>query len=100
MLVLQFLSLKFKRTLKLKRLNTLKSNKEQRAIASVNRELECLRSIMNFAKREGFILFSPFERGSSLMSKSDENRRDRTLSYDEEKRLLTACDATTVEYER
>ncbi|MGI8787098.1 MAG: tyrosine-type recombinase/integrase [Pyrinomonadaceae bacterium] len=85
---------------KLKRLNTLKSNKKQRAIASVNRELECLRSIMNFAKREGFILFSPFERGSSLISKSDENRRDRTLSYDEEKRLLTACDVTTVDYER
>jgi hypothetical protein len=57
---------------KLKRLNTLKSNKEQRAIASVNRELECLRGIMNFAKREGWILFSPFERGSSLISKADE----------------------------
>lgn len=85
---------------KLRRLNTLKSNKEQRAIASVNRELECLRSVMNFAKREGFILFSPFERGSSLISKSDENRRDRTLSYDEEKRLLAACDVTTVDYER
>ncbi len=85
---------------KLKRLNTLKSNKEQRAIASVNRELECLRSVMNFAKREGFIPFSPFERGSPLISKSDENRREKTLSYDEEKRLLAACDVTTVDYER
>lgn len=85
---------------KLKRLNTLKSNKEQRAIASVNRELECLRSVMNFAKREGFILFSPFERGSSLISKADENRRERVLSHNEEQRLLAACDVTTVEYER
>ncbi len=85
---------------KLKRLNTLKSNKEQRAIASVNRELECLRSIMNFAKREGYLMYSPFERGSPLISKSDENRRDRTLSYDEEKRLLAACDVITVEYKR
>ncbi|HEX8289180.1 MAG TPA: site-specific integrase [Pyrinomonadaceae bacterium] len=85
---------------KLKRLNTLKSNKEQRAIASVNRELECLRSVMNFAKREGYILFSPFERGSTLISKSDENRRQRILSYDEEKRLLAACDVTTAKYER
>jgi len=55
---------------------------------------------MNFAKREGWILYSPFERGSPLISKSDENRRDRILSYDEEERLLTACDVSTVEYER
>lgn len=85
---------------KLKRLNTPKSNDEQRTIASVNRELECLRSILNFAKREGWILYSPFERGAPLISKADENRRERILSYDEEKRLLAACDVTTVEYER
>ncbi|MEK7722715.1 MAG: site-specific integrase [Acidobacteriota bacterium] len=85
---------------KLKRLNTLKSNEEQRTIASVNRELECLRSILNFAKREGWILYSPFERGSPLISKADENRRERILSYDEEKRLLNACDVSTVEYKR
>lgn len=85
---------------KLLRLNTPKDNGEQRSIASVNRELELLRAVMNFAKREGFILRSPFEQGSSLISKADETRRSRVLSYEEENRLLAACDVTIYEYVR
>ena len=85
---------------KLTRLDTLKSNKKERTIASVNRELECLRSVMNFAKREGLILYTPFERGASLISRADENRREVTLSHDEEERLLAACGARTYTYKR
>jgi integrase len=83
---------------KFKRLNTLKSNDEQRTIASVNRELEQLRAIFNFAEREGWIAKSPFKRGAPLISKADENKRDRILSYDEEKRLLAACEISTYTY--
>lgn len=63
-----------------------------RSIASVNRELELLRAILNFAKREGCLLRSPFEFGANLISKADEARRDRVLSHDEEIRLLKALD--------
>ncbi|MGH9937154.1 MAG: tyrosine-type recombinase/integrase, partial [Blastocatellia bacterium] len=61
-------------------------------IASVNRELELLRSIFAYARREGWLARSPFERLRGIISKADERRRDRVLSYDEEKRLLDACD--------
>jgi integrase len=61
-------------------------------IASVNRELELLRSIFAYARREGWIVRSPFERLRGIISKADERRRDRVLSFDEEKRLLDACD--------
>jgi integrase len=68
--------------------------KTQRAVSSVNRELELLRSLFRFAFREGWILRSPFDAGggATFISKADENKRDRVLSFDEEKRLLAALD--------
>jgi len=78
---------------KLERLNTRTRNKTERQIASVNRELEQLRAILRYARNEGLISASPFERSSSpLISKADETKRTRVLSRDEEKRLLKACD--------
>jgi integrase len=72
-----------------------------RAIASVNRELELLRAMLNFAVQNEMVSVSPFKRGPSLISKSDENKRDRTLGHDEEIRLLKACEETLHrEYER
>jgi len=68
----------------------LKRLSDGMTIASANRELALLRSIFNFAKREGFITRSPFEMGSPLISVADETKRDRVLSRDEEVRLLTA----------
>jgi integrase len=62
-----------------------------RSIATVNRELELLRAVLRFAQREGWIVRSPFEMGLPLISKASETRRDRVLSFDEEKRLLAAC---------
>ncbi len=62
----------------------------QRAISSVNRELELLRAMFRFAVREGWLNRSPFDSGAGLISKADETKRDKTLSFDEEKRLIEA----------
>lgn len=64
--------------------------KSQRAVSSVNRELELLRAMFRFAVREGWMSRSPFDSGAAIISKADENKRDRTLSFAEEKRLLAA----------
>ncbi|HVG20963.1 MAG TPA: site-specific integrase [Blastocatellia bacterium] len=75
---------------KLVRLET-PTNRGQRQIAGVNRELELLRAMFRFAIREGWLIHSPFEMGDPLISKADEVKRERTLSFEEEKRLLDAC---------
>jgi integrase len=67
------------------------TNRGQRQIAGVNRELELLRAMFRFAIREGWLIHSPFEMGDPLISKADEVKRERTLSFEEEKRLLDAC---------
>jgi integrase len=71
-----------------------------RTIASVNRELELMRAMMRFAKRQGYVTRSPFEMGAPLISKADEARRERVLTHEEERRLLAACEAREVTYER
>jgi integrase len=71
-----------------------------RTIASVNRELELMRAMMRFAKRQGYVTRSPFEMGAPLISKADESRRERVLTHEEERRLLAACEARVVTYER
>ena len=75
-------------TFKLTRLETPTIHGKQRAIASVNKELELLRAMFRFAIRQGWIVRSPFEMGEPLISKADETQRERTLSHDEEQRLL------------
>jgi integrase len=76
---------------KLKRLKKPTIRDTQRAIASVNRELELLRGILRFAVHQGWLVRSPFELGAPLISKSDEVRRERVLTFDEERRLLDVC---------
>lgn len=68
-----------------------RQREKPRSIASVNRELEQLRAILNFAHREGWILRNPFQAGRALISKADEEVRERILTEDEEARLLAAC---------
>lgn len=80
---------------KLKRLNTEKRYGGQRAVASANRELEAMRRVLNFALRNGWILKNPFHQGESLISKADEKKRTRILSFEEEIRLLAACEGRT-----
>lgn len=84
---------------KLKRLATpIKQGKGEnaterpRAVASVNRELELLRAIFNFAKRQRWISVSPFAEGEPLIIKAAEKSRERVLSFDEEDRLLAVCE--------
>jgi integrase len=62
-----------------------------RAMASVNRELALLRSILNDAVYNGWLIRSPFLNAKGLISLADENKRERVLSFDEEKKLLIAC---------
>lgn len=76
---------------KLERLKTPTYKGTERAIASVNRELELLRALFRFAARSGWIIKSPFESGGTLISKADEVQRERVLSRAEEELLLLAC---------
>jgi integrase len=63
-----------------------------RTVATVNRELALLRKILNTARRDGLIVENPFSRGAGLISVASEGSRDRVLSHDEERRLLSACE--------
>jgi integrase len=76
---------------KLIRLQTPTRHGTQRAVAAVNRELEMLRAVLNFARRQGWIAVNPFSQGESLIDRSSENSRDRVLSFEEEDRLLSVC---------
>ena len=73
------------------RISTPTRKGTERAIASVNRELELLRQIFNYAKRQAWLERSPFDFGDALIVKSAEVSRERTLSDEEEVRLLAVC---------
>lgn len=62
-----------------------------RTQAAVHRELQALRAILNYAKREGWIIASPFEKARGIISQASETRRNRVLSQMEEQKLLAAC---------
>jgi integrase len=63
-----------------------------RSITSVNRELGLLRAMLNHAKRCGFLSVNPFNNApSGIISPSDETKRSRVLSREEEARLLSVC---------
>lgn len=70
----------------------LKRLSEGLEISSTNRELELLRAVLNYGKREGLIDKTPFELGAPLIHKSDETRRTRVMTPDEESRLLAVCE--------
>jgi len=63
----------------------------QRTIASVNRELSCLRTVLRFAERQGWLARNPFNVGTPLINKVGETKRSRVMSLEEERRLLEAC---------
>jgi integrase len=62
-----------------------------RKIATVNRELDKLRRMFSIALREGWLRQNPFAAGESLISIADEQRRERIITREEERRLLAAC---------
>jgi integrase len=80
----------------------IKAEKVQkpRAVASVNRELELLRAIFNFAVQNQWMIKNPFDLCKGVISKAAEVERDRVLSLDEENKLLAACGERTVTYTR
>lgn len=63
----------------------------ERTITNVNRTIETLRRMLNIARREKWILSNPFEDGDPVISKADETKRARVLSFDEEEQLLAQC---------
>jgi integrase len=63
----------------------------ERSVSDCNRHLSLLRSMLNLAKRSGWIIKSPFEQGPSLISPADEVKRERILTPEEEERLLAFC---------
>lgn len=76
---------------KQERLRTPTKHGTQRRIATVNRDLELLRAILNFAVQNEWLLRSPFVLTKGLISKAAEAERDRVLSLEEEHRLLDVC---------
>ena len=76
---------------KLERLATPTKHNRERSVSDVNHSLTLLRAIFRFAITKSWLLESPFTRGKPIISTADENRRDRILSFDEERRLLDVC---------
>ncbi len=64
---------------------------QPRTLAGVNRELATLRAALNFAQRNKWLESSPFAEGDPLLSLADEAKRERILSFPEERRLLAEC---------
>ncbi len=59
---------------------------------AVNRYLETLRGVFNWAMRVGYLSSTPFKRGTqTVVTFSDETPRTRRLQDGEEAHLLTAC---------
>ena len=76
---------------KQKRLNSVTMHGRMRKIASVNRELSILRTILNYAVQNDWLLKNPFVSCQGIIAISAEVERDRVLSFDEERRLLAVC---------
>jgi integrase len=63
----------------------------QRSIATVNRELQTLKAMLNFAIQNDWLIQNPFAKYKGIISAASEVKRDRVLSYEEEEHLLAAC---------
>ena len=64
---------------------------ERRTPATINRELEHLRSVLLYAMRHGWIRTNPFAAGPPLILKAEEERRTRVPTPAEEEALLAVC---------
>ena len=77
-----------------KRTKTVKVKVEQhhpRSITTVNREMQQLKAMLNFAIQNDWLILNPFAKCKGIISTALEVKRDRVLSYEEEERLLRAC---------
>lgn len=68
-------------------------NGKQRSMASINRELEFFRTILNYAVTNGILSHNPFNlsKGRKLIERAAENKRERFPTFGEEIALLRAC---------
>jgi integrase len=73
------------------RLQTKTYRGGERSLAHVHRELSLLRSILNYAKRQGWLTRTPFEMGGPVITTGNEVQRQRILTPAEESLLLAAC---------
>jgi integrase len=76
-----------------KEIVTYRKDKQERVrmVATVNRELALLRSILNFGVQNDWLIKNPFSQAPGLVSLSAEVERERVLSFAEESRLLAVC---------
>lgn len=65
----------------------------QRSIAALNRELEFLRTVLNFAIENHWLERNPFNasKGRALIERGAETKRDRFPTFGEELALLQVC---------
>jgi integrase len=69
-----------------------KATKEPRKPATINRELEWLRTVLLYAVRHEWLAKNPFNKGpESLIHKAEEESRDRIPTPEEEARILAVC---------
>lgn len=98
-LLLQYFGKRVIRTIKASNIESYKRERLQSVsrrgttikIATVNRELALLRSILNFAVQNEWLIRNPFILAKGLISVSAETERSRILSFEEESRLLSVC---------
>jgi integrase len=66
----------------------------QRAIASINRELEFFRTLLNFAVTEDYLKVNPFHKGkTTLIDSRGETRRGRLIGFGEDLAIFEQCKA-------
>lgn len=63
-----------------------------RSVSDTNHHLKRIRRLFKVAVEQQWLTVNPFEKGGPLIVESFEVERTRTLSPDEETRLLAACD--------
>jgi len=68
-----------------------KVTKEPRKPATINRELEFLREVLLYAIRHEWLAKNPFNKGETLIPKSEEESRHRIPSLEEEAAILEWC---------
>jgi integrase len=68
-------------------------NGKQRSVASINRELEFFRTMLNYAVTNGMLARNPFSlsKGKKLIERASENKRERFPTFGEEIALLNVC---------
>lgn len=69
--------------------NTVRGS--QRTIATVNRELALLSKMLKCALAESLLLKNPFTGTRPLISTADENQRQRIITQEEERLLISKC---------